>query len=90
MPRILEVLQQIDFRTYAKQREYDYATKYIRDYGAKCIAERKKLLSEGKDLPPDIMSMVVERAGIYRMQLRSSCKKAKIKYLKKVYVKKLR
>ena len=59
----LAVLQQFDFRTYGKQRECDEATKYIRDFGAKCIAERKKLLSEGKDLPPDIMSMVVERAG---------------------------
>jgi len=53
-----------DFRTYGKQRECDEATKYIRDFGAKCIAERKKLLSEGKDLPPDIMSMVVERAVV--------------------------
>jgi len=55
-------LYKVDFRTYGKQREYDRAAKYIRDFGAKCIAERKKLLSEGKDLPPDIMSMVVERA----------------------------
>ena len=67
MSLILKALQQLDFRTFAKQREYDEATKYIRSFGAKCIAERKKLLAEGKDLPTDIMSMVVERAGNCRI-----------------------
>ena len=60
------IFQQFDFRTYDKQREFDAATRYIRSFSANCIAERKKLLSEGKDLPPDIMSMVVERAGNYQ------------------------
>ena len=75
MSLILKVLQQVDFRTFGKQREYDKATKYLRDFGAKCIAERKKLLSEGKDLPPDIMSMVVEKAGNCRVRFISLCKK---------------
>ena len=64
--RFLTVFQQFDFRTYDKQKEFDAATRYIRTFSAKCIAERKKLLSEGKDLPSDIMSMVVERAGNYQ------------------------
>ena len=59
----MTIFQQFDFRTYDKQREFDEATKYIRDFSANCIVERKRLLSEGKHLPPDIMSMVVERAG---------------------------
>jgi len=60
----LDVIAKFDFRTYDKQREFDEATKYIRDFSANCIAERKKLLSEGKHLPPDIMSMVVERSVV--------------------------
>ncbi|XP_065061538.1 cholesterol 24-hydroxylase-like isoform X2 [Rhopilema esculentum] len=59
----LDVIAKIDFRTYGRQKEFDEGTRVVRQYGSKCVAERKYMLSKGEKLPNDIMSLVVEKAA---------------------------
>eukprot|EP00112_Aurelia_sp_Birch-Aquarium-sp1_P021901 Seg6.9 transcript_id=Seg6.9/GoldUCD/mRNA.D3Y31 product="Cholesterol 24-hydroxylase" protein_id=Seg6.9/GoldUCD/D3Y31 len=52
----------IDFRTYSYQNEIDACTKFLRNCGKECVEQKQKLLIEGKELPNDIMSMIIEQA----------------------------
>ena len=41
----------------------DADVRLIRKHGEQCVGERRKMIAEGKELPKDIMSMIVEKAG---------------------------
>lgn len=60
---MLTFLSQFRYSTFDFQNKADESVRFLRKHGLQCITKRQQMLAEGKELPDDIMSMIVKEAG---------------------------
>eukprot|EP00112_Aurelia_sp_Birch-Aquarium-sp1_P016901 Seg387.6 transcript_id=Seg387.6/GoldUCD/mRNA.D3Y31 product="Cholesterol 24-hydroxylase" protein_id=Seg387.6/GoldUCD/D3Y31 len=51
------------YSTFDFQNKADESVRFLRKHGLQCITKRQQMLAEGKELPDDIMSMIVKEAA---------------------------